>query len=165
MSSRQSWQKSWHIFVKTKKNQLFTSFCSLAKYSAQWSLGEGSAPNFRHMRGFCLALPIRDAVRRELRWTHYRLLLRADKSRRQMTDEHIASRVGRNRESHCCGKGKAQRGLERAGLEPPALNSATQLPRRLPTADLNAFRTGASPGAILRPDMSSFLRRRLHHGL
>jgi predicted nuclease of restriction endonuclease-like (RecB) superfamily len=36
------------------------------------------ATNLRHMRGFYLAFPIRDAVRRELSWTHYRLLLRVD---------------------------------------------------------------------------------------
>ena len=36
------------------------------------------ASNLRHMRGFYLAFPIRDAVRRELSWTHYRLLLRVD---------------------------------------------------------------------------------------
>ena len=34
------------------------------------------ATNLRHMRGFFLAFPIRDALRRELSWTHYRLLLR-----------------------------------------------------------------------------------------
>jgi predicted nuclease of restriction endonuclease-like (RecB) superfamily len=32
--------------------------------------------NLRHMRGFYLAFPIRDALRRELSWTHYRALLR-----------------------------------------------------------------------------------------
>ena len=36
------------------------------------------ATNLRHMRGFYLAFPIRDALRRELSWTHYRLLLRVD---------------------------------------------------------------------------------------
>jgi predicted nuclease of restriction endonuclease-like (RecB) superfamily len=36
------------------------------------------ATNLRHMRGFYQAFPIRDAVRRELSWTHYRLLLRVD---------------------------------------------------------------------------------------
>jgi predicted nuclease of restriction endonuclease-like (RecB) superfamily len=35
--------------------------------------------NLWHMRGFYLAYPIFDAVRRELSWTHYRLLLRVDK--------------------------------------------------------------------------------------
>jgi predicted nuclease of restriction endonuclease-like (RecB) superfamily len=30
------------------------------------------------MRGFYLGFPIRDALRRELSWTHYRTLLRAD---------------------------------------------------------------------------------------
>jgi predicted nuclease of restriction endonuclease-like (RecB) superfamily len=34
--------------------------------------------NLRHMRGFYLAFPKRDALRRELSWTHYRLLLRVD---------------------------------------------------------------------------------------
>lgn len=34
--------------------------------------------NLRHMRGFYLAFPIRDAVRRELSWTHYRILLRVE---------------------------------------------------------------------------------------
>lgn len=32
--------------------------------------------NLRHMRGFYLAFPIRDTVRRELSWSHYRSLLR-----------------------------------------------------------------------------------------
>ena len=34
--------------------------------------------NLRHMRAFYLAFPIRDALRSELSWTHYRLLLRVD---------------------------------------------------------------------------------------
>ncbi|MDR9875933.1 PDDEXK nuclease domain-containing protein [Pseudomonas allii] len=34
--------------------------------------------NLRHMRGFFLAFPKYDAVRRELSWTHYRTLLRVD---------------------------------------------------------------------------------------
>jgi predicted nuclease of restriction endonuclease-like (RecB) superfamily len=36
------------------------------------------ATNLRHMRAFYQAFPIRDALRRELSWTHYRLLLRVD---------------------------------------------------------------------------------------
>ncbi|MEY3487139.1 MAG: hypothetical protein RL075_1144 [Pseudomonadota bacterium] len=44
-----------------------------------FEFGRGfDATNLRHMRGFYLAFPIRDAVRRELSWTHYRLLLRVD---------------------------------------------------------------------------------------
>jgi hypothetical protein len=35
--------------------------------------------NLQNMWAFYLAYPIRDAVRRELSWTHYRLLLRAGK--------------------------------------------------------------------------------------
>jgi hypothetical protein len=34
--------------------------------------------NLRFMRQFYLAFPIRDALRRELSWTHYRVLLRVD---------------------------------------------------------------------------------------
>jgi predicted nuclease of restriction endonuclease-like (RecB) superfamily len=34
--------------------------------------------NLRHMRAFFLAFPIRDALRRELSWTHYRTLLKVD---------------------------------------------------------------------------------------
>ena len=46
-------------------------------------LGEEFGPGFdvsnlRNMRQFYLCFPIRDAVRRELSWTHYRLLLRVD---------------------------------------------------------------------------------------
>ena len=41
--------------------------------------GKGfDATNLRHMRAFFLAFPIRDALRRELSWTHYRTLLRVD---------------------------------------------------------------------------------------
>ncbi|MCF5053165.1 DUF1016 family protein [Pseudomonas syringae] len=36
--------------------------------------------NLRHMRGFFLAFPKYDAVRRELSWTHYRTLLRVENS-------------------------------------------------------------------------------------
>lgn len=44
--------------------------------------GKGfDATNLRHMRGFYLAFPIRDAVRRELSWTHYRTLLRVTDAR------------------------------------------------------------------------------------
>lgn len=39
------------------------------------------ATNLRHMRGFDLAFPIRDALRRELSWIHYRLLLRRELQR------------------------------------------------------------------------------------
>lgn len=41
--------------------------------------GKGFDPsNLRNMRAFFLAYPIRDALRHELSWTHYRLLLRVD---------------------------------------------------------------------------------------
>lgn len=35
--------------------------------------------NLQHMRAFYLSHPIRDALRRELSWTHYRLILRVEK--------------------------------------------------------------------------------------
>ena len=40
--------------------------------------------NLRHMRGFYIAFPIRDALRRELSWTHYRTLLRADDAKARL---------------------------------------------------------------------------------
>jgi predicted nuclease of restriction endonuclease-like (RecB) superfamily len=41
--------------------------------------GKGfDATNLRHMRDFYLSFPICDALRRELSWTHYRLLLRVE---------------------------------------------------------------------------------------
>lgn len=41
--------------------------------------GKGfDATNLRHMRGFFLAFPKHDALRRELSWTHYRTLLRVE---------------------------------------------------------------------------------------
>jgi predicted nuclease of restriction endonuclease-like (RecB) superfamily len=45
--------------------------------------------NLRHMRGFFLAFPICDALRRELNWTHYRTLLRVEneQARRWYMDE------------------------------------------------------------------------------
>jgi len=45
--------------------------------------------NLRHMRGFYLAFPIHDALRRELSWTHYRTLLRVEneKARRWYMSE------------------------------------------------------------------------------
>ena len=49
--------------------------------------------NLWHMRSFYLAFPILDAVRRELTWTHYRLLLRVERQevRQFYLDECIAA--------------------------------------------------------------------------
>ena len=50
------------------------------------------ATNLRHMRAFYQAFPIRDAVRRELSWTHYRLLLRVDSTEaRQWYVQEVAA--------------------------------------------------------------------------
>jgi hypothetical protein len=47
----------------------------------QAEFGKGFDPsNLSTMRGFYLSYPIFDAVRQELSWTHYRLLLRVDKA-------------------------------------------------------------------------------------
>lgn len=47
--------------------------------SLSQEFGKGfDATNLRHMRGFYLAFSNCDALRRELSWTHYRLLLRVD---------------------------------------------------------------------------------------
>ncbi|MFI8736814.1 YhcG family protein [Ectopseudomonas toyotomiensis] len=54
---------------------------TLAKELAA-EFGRGfDATNLRHMRAFFLAFPIRDALRRELSWTHYRTLLKVDSER------------------------------------------------------------------------------------
>ena len=56
------------------------------------------ATNLRHMRGFYQAFPIRDALRRELSWTHYRLLLRVDSAEaRQRYVQQAGAQNGRNR--------------------------------------------------------------------
>jgi predicted nuclease of restriction endonuclease-like (RecB) superfamily len=55
--------------------------------------GKGfDATNLRHMRAFYLAFPNRDALRRELSWTHYRSLLRVDDpaAREWYADEAVA---------------------------------------------------------------------------
>ena len=50
------------------------------------------ATNLRHMRAFYQAFPIRDALRRELSWTHYRLLLRVDSAEaRQWYVQEVAT--------------------------------------------------------------------------
>lgn len=62
---------------------------------------EGFAPlrgALRHMRGFYRAFPIREALRRELSWTHYRLLLRVDSAERvRQGGHHIEEAVIRRR--------------------------------------------------------------------
>ena len=53
----------------------------LRELAARLTVEYGSgydASNLRNMRTFYLAFPIRDALRHELSWTHYRLLMRVD---------------------------------------------------------------------------------------
>jgi DUF1016 N-terminal domain len=50
--------------------------------------------NLQYMRAFFLNFPIRDAVRRELSWTHYRLLLRVEKpDARSFYEKELASEL------------------------------------------------------------------------
>lgn len=54
--------------------------------------GKGfDASNLQQMRLFYRAFPIRDALRHELSWTHYRLLLRLDNpaARQWYADEAV----------------------------------------------------------------------------
>jgi hypothetical protein len=49
-------------------------------FSVTAEFGKGfDRTNLQHMRSFFMNFQIRDAVRRELSWTHYRLLLRVEK--------------------------------------------------------------------------------------
>lgn len=75
------WQVGQHIVEYEQQGSNRATFGSrlLAQLADQLTaeFGKGfDVTNLRHMRGFYLAFPIRDAVRRELSWTHYRLLLR-----------------------------------------------------------------------------------------
>lgn len=58
-----------------------------------WEIGRGfDASNLRYMRLFYVAFPICDALRHELSWTHYRLLLRVDnnEARQWYVNEAVA---------------------------------------------------------------------------
>ncbi len=75
------WQVGKHIVEFEQRGESRAAFGSrlMAQIAQQLTheFGKGfDTTNLRHMRGFYLAFPIRDAVRRELSWTHYRLLLR-----------------------------------------------------------------------------------------
>jgi hypothetical protein len=47
--------------------------------------------NLRNMRQMYIAYPIRDAVRRELSWTHQRILLRIENLIEPKTQRHAAA--------------------------------------------------------------------------
>lgn len=64
---------------KTKAGYGKQLIAELAK-SLKADFGKGfDQSNLWHMRSFYLAFPILDAVRRELTWTHYRLLLKVER--------------------------------------------------------------------------------------
>ena len=71
----------------------------LRELAARLTVEYGSgydASNLRNMRTFYLAFPIRDALRHELSWTHYRSLMRVDDpiAREWYMNECIASNWG-----------------------------------------------------------------------
>ena len=55
--------------------------------------GKGfDASNLRYMRLFYQSFPIRDALRHELSWTHYRLLTRVDSAEARQCKDHSVVR-------------------------------------------------------------------------
>ena len=80
---RTCWEIGQHIVVFEQQGQDRATYGAglipkLAK-SLTAEFGRGfDASNLRYMRLFYLAFPIRDALRHELSWTHYRTLLRVD---------------------------------------------------------------------------------------
>lgn len=77
------WQIGRHIVEFEQEGQARAGYGKrlLSQLGMELSqeFGKGfDATNLRHMRGFYLAFPKCDALRRELSWTHYRLLLRVE---------------------------------------------------------------------------------------
>jgi hypothetical protein len=83
---RMCWEVGWHIV------EFGQGGADRAQYGAKLlprlaerltaEFGKGfDERNLRHMRVFFQAFPIWDAVRTELSWTHYRMLLRVDNTR------------------------------------------------------------------------------------
>lgn len=95
------WQVGQHIVEFEQRGESRAAFGSrlMAQIAQQLTqeFGKGfDATNLRHMRGFYLAFPIRDAVRRELSWTHYRLLLRvqSEPTRQWYVNESSEQQLG-----------------------------------------------------------------------
>jgi len=91
--------------------------------------------NLRHMRGFFLAFPIRDALRRELSWTHYRTLLRVetDQARRWYMNEAANQNWTTRALERQLGTLYYERLLaspDRSAVEQEALSNLTPLQRR-----------------------------------
>ena len=69
----------------------------LKKLSEQLTLEFGKGfdeSNLRNIRGFYKSFPIRDALRHELSWTHYRLLSRLDSEEKR--NFYIIGRINRH---------------------------------------------------------------------
>jgi predicted nuclease of restriction endonuclease-like (RecB) superfamily len=98
------------------------------------------ASNLRHMRVFYQAFPIRDALRPELSWTHYRMLLRveSDSARQWYMNE-------------AAGQGWTTRSLERQ-------ISTLYYERLLATSDRPAVENEARGNLALSPTPRDFVR-------
>ncbi len=74
-----------------------TRLLPILSKSLSREFGRGfDATNLRHMRAFYQAFPIRDALRPELSWTHYRILLRVEnESARSWYMKDLRTRDGR----------------------------------------------------------------------
>ncbi len=93
------WQIGQHIveFEQQGENRAVYGARLLPQLAQQLSqeFGKGfDATNLRHMRAFYFAFPIRDAVRRELGWTHYRLLLRVQNE--QARQWYVSETISQN---------------------------------------------------------------------
>lgn len=70
----------------------------IAELSKQMTIdfGKGFTPtNLKYMRQFYLTFPIRHALRDELSWTHYRLLMRVEnENARQFYIEEAVNQIG-----------------------------------------------------------------------
>ncbi|MCW1966929.1 MAG: PDDEXK nuclease domain-containing protein [Anaerolineae bacterium] len=80
---RTCWQIGQHIVTFEQQGQSRATYGArlLPQLAEQLSqeFGKGfDVSNLRYMRQFYLAFPIRDAVRHELSWTHYRRLMRIE---------------------------------------------------------------------------------------
>lgn len=98
----------------------------LKNLSAQLTLEFGKGfddSNLRNIRQFYLAFPIRDAVRHELSWTHYRIISRVDNATHRL--QYIAQAINSNWDTRTLQRNINTQYMGRA-LELPAENPTPQ---------------------------------------
>ena len=93
------WQVGQHIVEFEQRGESRAAFGSrlLNQLAVQLTneFGKGfDASNLRYMRLFYQAFPIRDALRHELSWTHYRLLLRVQSE--QIRQWYVSESISQN---------------------------------------------------------------------